>query len=101
MSNITNINQSEDVEMNRLINKCVDSVFRKYSARGDDRMTKAETLQFIRDSYFEESEFKQEYTPELSDQEREDCFEAFDLKGNGVVDRSELFQFIKHVCSQE
>ena len=47
-----------DLEMNRLINKCVDSVFRKYNRSGDGRMTKAETLQFIKDSYLEQSELK-------------------------------------------
>merc|ERR1711994_1160391 len=45
------INEREiDLEMNRLINKCVDSVFRKYNRGGDGRMTKDETLQFIRDT---------------------------------------------------
>ena len=101
MSNIEINNQSEDVEMNRLINKCVDSVFHKYNKLGDGRMTKAETLAFIRDSYFEQSEFKQEFTGELSEQEGQDCFEAFDINGNGVVERSELFEFIKHVCGLE
>ena len=53
------INESEiDLEMNRLINKCVDSVFRKYNRSGDGRMTKDETLQFIRDSYYEHSDLK-------------------------------------------
>ena len=47
-----------DLEMNRLINKCVDSVFRKYNRSGDGRMTKDETLQFIKDSYLEQSELK-------------------------------------------
>ena len=53
------INEREiDLEMNRLINKCVDSVFRKYNRSGDGRMTKDETLQFIRDSYYEHSDLK-------------------------------------------
>ena len=57
--NTNQVDQSEiDIEMNRLINKCVDSVFRKYNRKGDGRMTKNETLQFIRDSYFEQSELK-------------------------------------------
>ena len=48
MSNIGNRNQNapqnDDGEIDRLVNQCVDSVFRKYNRRGDGRMTKEETL---------------------------------------------------------
>ena len=53
MSNTRVVRLLSQRSADNMVDNCVEEVFHKYNKSGDGRMTREETMQFVRDTYGE------------------------------------------------
>ena len=79
-------------DIDAVIKKCVDDIWKDYGKKGSDSLSKDETRKFVMetltsmrdDEGFTEADF-------------EACFKEFDLDGSGTIEKEEMVTFIKKV----
>jgi Ca2+-binding EF-hand superfamily protein len=79
-------------DIDDVIKKCVDDIWKDYGKKGSDSLSKDETRKFVMetltsmkdDEGFTEADF-------------EACFKEFDLDGSGTIEKEEMVTFIKKV----
>jgi Ca2+-binding EF-hand superfamily protein len=76
-------------DIDKVIQKCVDDIWKEYGKNGYESLNKEEIKKFVADSLSDEEPF--------SEEDFEACFKEFDLDGSGTIEKKEMVQFIKKV----
>ena len=80
-------------DIDSIIEKCIDDIWKTYDKDGSGYLDKAETKQFVKNTLSEMGE-----NGEFSEADFEACFKEFDKDGNGTISKDEMKIFIKKVA---
>ena len=80
-------------DLDSVIMRCVDDIWRDYDEDGSGELDKEETRNFVFDTLKEMSDDCQ-----FSQEDFERCFEEFDEDGSGTIEKDEMVMFIKKVA---
>jgi Ca2+-binding EF-hand superfamily protein len=80
-------------DIDAVIRKCVDDIWKEYDKDGSGSLDKAETKRFVKNTLKEMDDSAQ-----FSDADFEACFKEFDEDGSGFIEKDEMAVFIKKVA---
>ncbi len=80
-------------DIDSIIEKCIDDIWRTYDKDNSGYLDKVETKQFVKNTLTELGE-----RGEFSQGDFEDCFNKFDKDGSGTISKDEMKIFIKKVA---
>ena len=80
-------------DLDSVIKRCVDDIWRDYDADGSGELDKEETRKFVFDTLKEMSDDCQ-----FSYDDFEKCFMEFDADSSGTIEKDEMVVFIKKVA---
>ncbi len=80
-------------DLDKVIKRCVDDIWREYDQDASGELDKEETRQFVFDTLREMSDDCQ-----FSHADFEKCFKEFDTDGSGTIEKEEMVVFIKRVA---
>jgi Ca2+-binding EF-hand superfamily protein len=96
LSLVYNLFINKRVEMSDIdgiIEKCIDDIWKTYDKDNSGFLDKLETKAFVKNTLTEMGE-----NGEFSEGDFESCFKEFDKDGNGTISRDEMKIFIKKVA---
>ena len=79
-------------DIDDVINKCVDDIWKDYGKKGSDSLNKDETRKFVMETL---STMKDDEA--FTEADFEACFKEFDLDNSGTIEKKEMVTFIKKV----
>jgi len=79
-------------DIDNVIKKCVDDIWKDYGKKGSDSLNKDETRKFVMETL---ASMKDDEA--FSEADFEECFKEFDLDGSGTIEKEEMVMFIKKV----
>ena len=80
-------------DLDMVIHRCVEDIWRDYDADGSGELDKEETQKFVFDTLKEMSDDCQ-----FNEADFEKCFTEFDVDGSGTIEKDEMVLFIKKVA---
>ena len=80
-------------DIDSIIEKCIDDIWKTYDKDNSGYLDKQETKQFVKNTLSEMGE-----NGEFSEADFEACFKEFDKDGNGTISKDEMKIFIKKVA---
>ena len=82
-----------DTDMQAIIEKCVEDIWKEYDKDGSGALDKEETKLFVKNTLGEIN-----YNGDFSEEDFEACFKEFDKDGSGTIEKDEMALFIKRVA---
>jgi Ca2+-binding EF-hand superfamily protein len=79
-------------DIDNVIKKCVDDIWKDYGKKGSDSLSKDQTRKFVMETL---SSMKDDEL--FTEADFEACFKEFDLDGSGTIEKEEMVSFIKKV----
>eukprot|EP00347_Sterkiella_histriomuscorum_P005974 403354551 len=79
-------------DIDPIIEKCIDDIWKTYDKDNSDFLDKAETKAFVKNTLTEMG------NGEFSEADFESCFKEFDKDDKGAISRDEMMVFIKKVA---
>lgn len=79
-------------DIDAVIKKCVDDIWKDYGKKGSDSLSKDETRKFVMETL---ASMRDDET--FTEADFEACFKEFDLDGSGTIEKEEMVMFIKKV----
>ena len=80
-------------DIDGIIEKCIDDIWKTYDKDNSGFLDKGETRQFVKNTLTEMGE-----TGDFSETDFDACFKEFDKDGNGTISKDEMKIFIKKVA---
>ena len=77
-------------EIEQVIAKCVDEIWKKYDDDDNGYLDKEETKKFVKDTLSDMSD-----GAGFNDDDFDQCFNEFDNDKSGTIEKAEMVQFIK------
>ena len=88
---------NEEITIDQVIWKVVDELWMKLKKEPTDTLTKEETQKFLMENFYDVSETEEKFNQKDFD----DAYSNFDSDENGVISRTELFQFLQKVAGYD
>uniref|UniRef100_A0A6C0HGG5 EF-hand domain-containing protein n=1 Tax=viral metagenome TaxID=1070528 RepID=A0A6C0HGG5_9ZZZZ len=77
-------------DIDAVINKCVDDIWKEYGKKGSESLSKDDTKKFVMNTLSD-----MEDVEPFTEADFEACFKEFDLDGSGTIEKEEMVTFIK------
>ena len=77
-------------DIDEVINKCVDDIWKEYGKKGSESLSKDDTRKFVMNTLSDMADAES-----FTEADFEACFKEFDLDGSGTIEKEEMVTFIK------
>ena len=84
---------TDNADMQSIIEKCVDDIWKEYDKDNSGALDKEETKLFVKNTLGEIND-----NGDFSEEDFDACFKEFDKDGSGTIEKDEMALFIKRVA---